>query len=131
MGQLTPGFSGSSMPVAGVDYPRDLAEFNAWFSTDKACADYLDWLRFPEGFICPVCGYERAWMQASGRYRCTGCGRHVSVSAGTVFHGSRIPLTVWFCAMWQMSVNSQGVSATHLYATLPIRSYQVQNLKSF
>ncbi|WP_136313272.1 transposase [Actinomyces procaprae] len=39
--------------VAGADYPRDLAEFRAWFSTDGACRDYLAWLRWPDGFRCP------------------------------------------------------------------------------
>ena len=56
MGQLTPGFSGSSMPVAGVDYPRDLAEFNAWFSTDKACADYNEIIRSVGGIDIQLLG---------------------------------------------------------------------------
>lgn len=123
MVQPTPPLS-RALLIAGVDYPRDLAEFRDWFATDEACADYLDHLRFPNGFCCPGCGCGDAGWEVRGRYRCHGCGKQVSVTAGTVFHRSRIPLTVWFQVMWQMSVNKLGVSATHLYATLPIGSYQ-------
>ena len=39
-------------PRAGVDYPRSVGELQAWFSTDASCLDYLEWLRWPGGFIC-------------------------------------------------------------------------------
>lgn len=42
-------------PVAGQDYPLDVAQLRAWFPTDAACLDYLDWLRWPTGFLCPLC----------------------------------------------------------------------------
>jgi hypothetical protein len=44
------------VPVAGVHYPRSLGEFQAWFATDADCLDYLEWLRWPGGFVCPACG---------------------------------------------------------------------------
>ena len=43
----------SKSPRAGADYPRNYAEFMAWFPDDAACLDYLDWLRWPHGFVCP------------------------------------------------------------------------------
>ena len=48
---------GMDRPRAGVHYPRSLGEFEAWFSTDRDCLDYLQWLRWPEGFACPDCGH--------------------------------------------------------------------------
>ena len=39
--------------VAGQDYPGSYAELRAWFDEDWKCLDYLDWLRWPEGFVCP------------------------------------------------------------------------------
>ncbi len=45
-------------PVAGRDYPRSYAELRAWFDQDAKCLDYLDWLRWPDGFVCPGCGSE-------------------------------------------------------------------------
>lgn len=109
--------------VAGRDYPADLAQFRAWFPTDEACLDYLDWLRWPDGFCCPGCGSRRA-SGGVGRYRCTGCDRRVSVTAGTLLDKTRTPLTVWFEAVWLMVADKTGVSASHLYRVLPISSYQ-------
>lgn len=111
-------------PVAGRDYPADLAQLRAWFSSDDACLDYLDWLRWPDGFDCPHCGSDAAGREATGRYRCHGCRKQVSVTSGTVFHRTRTPLTVWFEAVWLVTASKSGVSASHLHRVLPISSYQ-------
>jgi len=42
----------NTYPLGGIDYPRTLQEFDEWFSTEKACINYLKRLRWPEGFIC-------------------------------------------------------------------------------
>jgi hypothetical protein len=47
-------------PVAGVHYPGNLAAVRSWFPDDAACLDYLDWLRWPDGFCCPHCGAKKA-----------------------------------------------------------------------
>ena len=47
--------------MAAVQYPRSLGEFSAWFSTDSDCLDYLEWLRWPEGFVCPGCSQIGGW----------------------------------------------------------------------
>lgn len=111
-------------PVAGRHYPIDVAQLRAWFPSDAACLDYLDWLRWPTGFVCPHCQADTAGSDTVGRYRCHGCRRRVSVTAGTVFDKTRTPLTVWFEAIWLMTVNIMGVSATHLHRVLPVSSYQ-------
>ena len=43
-------------PRVGAHYPRSAGEFRSWFGTDADCLDYLDWLRWPDGFVCPECG---------------------------------------------------------------------------
>ena len=50
-----------SSPKAGVHYPGNLAAVRSWFPDDAACLDYLDWLRWPDGFRCTHCGYEKGW----------------------------------------------------------------------
>jgi hypothetical protein len=110
-------------PVAGVDYPSRLAELRSWFPTDADCRDYLEWLRWPGGFVCPCCGGAGP-RGADGRHRCSGCRRRVSVTAGTVFDKTRTPLTVWFEAVWLMTVPKNGVSAMTLFRVLPVGSYQ-------
>ncbi|MGP5599397.1 transposase, partial [Glutamicibacter arilaitensis] len=54
MTQPTPELTGNR-PLAGRDYPADLAQLLAWFSGDESCVDYLQWLRWPEGICCPRC----------------------------------------------------------------------------
>ena len=111
-------------PRAGVDYPGSYAALRAWFPTDAACLDYLDWLRWPDGFRCPLCRGTKAWRLPDGRWSCGLCGRRVSATAGTIFHGTRTPLTVWFAAAWLMVSQKQGISALGLKRTLGIGSEQ-------
>jgi len=108
---------------AGVHYPRSAGEFQSWFATDADCLDYLDWLRWPEGFICPRCGHAGGWPVADGRYKCSSCGGRTSVTAGTLFDRRRTPLTVWFTACWMFATGKDGVSALSLQRALEIGSY--------
>ena len=111
-------------PVVGRDYPSSYGELLAWFPDDDACRDYLDWLRWREGWRCPACGSRRGWLLANGRRECAECGRQTSVTAGTIFHHARTPLTVWFQAAWQMTSQKHGVSALGLQRALGLGSYQ-------
>src|ERR1035441_7506645 len=111
-------------PRAGLQYPRSLGEFQAWFSTDDACLDYLEWLRWPNGFVCPLCDSAGGWYTGDGRWMCTACGHRTSVTAGTIFHRTRTPLTVWFAACWAFASAKDGISALSLQRTLEIGSYE-------
>lgn len=111
-------------PVAGKDYPGSYGELLAWFPDDDACLDYLDWLRWPYGWRCPSCACERGWQLASGRRECAECARQSSVTAGTIFHRTRTPLTVWFAAAWQLTSQKHGISALGLKRVLGLGSYQ-------
>jgi transposase-like protein len=111
-------------PVAGVDYPRTLQEFEAWFGTEEGCAEYVRRLRWPAGFRCPCCGHQQAWTTARQLLHCTGCGHQTSVTAGTIFEGTRKPLRLWFQAMWYITNQKSGVSALGLKRVLGLGSYQ-------
>ncbi len=108
---------------AGVHYPRSLPEFQAWFGTDQNCLDYLAWLRWPEGFVCPACG-SSGWLLGDGRYSCARCPVRMSVTAGTLFDRARTPLSVWFAACWMFATSKDGVSATALQKQFGFGSYQ-------
>jgi len=105
-----------------VYYPGSTGEFQSWFATDADCLDYLDWLRWPDGFACPKCGHD-GWAVADGRYKCAACGKRTSVTAGTLFDRRRTPLTVWFTACWMFAAQKDGVSALSLQRALEIGSY--------
>ena len=114
----------SAGPVAGRDYPRSVGEVRSWFSTDDDCLDYLEWLRWPDGFVCPACGEPGGWRLGDGRLRCGSCRSATSVTAGTIFDKTRTPLTVWFMACWLFATQKDGVSAQSLQRALEISSYQ-------
>lgn len=114
----------STAPIAGVHYPGSLGDLRAWFPDDAACLDYLDWLRWRDGFVCPHCGGVGSWLLTDSRQMCSGCGRRVSVTAGTIFHRTRTPLTVWFEAAWLLTSQKSGASALGLQRVLGLGSYQ-------
>ena len=113
-----------AVPRAGIDYPGSYADLLAWFPDDASCLDYLDWLRWPAGFSCPFCGGAVAWRYRDGRWFCAGCAHRVSATAGTLFHGTRTPLTIWFAAAWYMTSQKQGISALGLKRVLGVGSEQ-------
>jgi len=111
-------------PRAGAHFPGSTGDFQAWFSTDADCLDYLEWLRWPDGFVCPECGHGGGWHMGDGRWKCGGCGCRTSVTAGTIFDRTRTPLTVWFTTCWLFATGKDGVSALGLKRVLDIGSYQ-------
>ena len=111
-------------PVAGAHYPRSVGELLAWFGSDEDCLDYLEWLRWPDGFTCPRCDHAGGWRLGDGRIECGGCHKRTSLTAGTIFDKTRTPLTVWFHACWLFATAKDGISAQHLQRALEIGSYQ-------
>jgi transposase-like protein len=111
-------------PRVGVHYPRSTGEFQSWFASDEDCLDYLAWLRWPQGFVCPRCQNPSGWAVAGGSYKCASCMGHTAVTAGTLFDRRRSPLTVWFAACWMFATQKDGISALGLQRALEIGSYQ-------
>jgi len=105
------------------DYPRTLLELEQRFSDEAKCRDYLFALRWPQGFICPVCGAAGLAIRRD-LWRCVRCGRETSVVAGTIFQDSKLPLAVWFRAMWQVASQKNGVSALGLQRVLGLGNYK-------
>ncbi|MBV8336872.1 MAG: transposase, partial [Alphaproteobacteria bacterium] len=95
-----------------IDFPRSLLEFQQRFGGEAACAHYLAAARWPDGFVCPNCGGNKAWQlqTKAWTYECAGCGRQTSVTAGTIMHHSKLPLTAWFWAAYLMATHSNGIS---------------------
>jgi len=106
------------------EYPKTLAELERKFATEESCAQYLSQLRWPDGFICPRCGGTKAWITKRGLSTCAECEYQVSVKAGTIFERSRLPLTMWFRAIWWVTSQKNGASAKGLQRVLGLGSYE-------
>ena len=107
-------------------YPHSLLEFQQRFPDERACADYLIETRWPDGFVCPSCGGVKAWALETKAFtfECAGCHKQTSVTAGTIMHGSKLSLTIWFWAAYLMASHSNGISALQLQKQLGLGSYK-------
>jgi transposase-like protein len=101
-------------------FPKSMAEFEERFSTESACRDYFFSVRWPEGWRCPRCASEGGWRNGRGLVECRRCGHQSSLTAGTVFHGSKTPLRLWFKAIFLMVSQKNGVSAKALQHLLGV-----------
>ena len=103
---------------------RTLAEFEQRFATEGACRAYLARLRWPTGFCCPQCTTSGSWTTTRCLLMCRRCGYQASVTAGTIFHRTRLPLQDWFRAMWWMTGQKHQLSALGLQRLLGFGSYR-------
>ena len=107
-------------------FPDSLIAFQRMFPHDDACAAWLASVRWPEGFECPRCGHDHGWALRgkAHTFECARCHRQTSVTAGTILHGSKLALTVWFWAAYLMATHSNGIAALQLQNQLGIGSYR-------
>lgn len=104
---------------------RSLLEFQTAFATEEACAQHLQAMRWPEGFLCPRCGHREAWsIRTRQLVACKGCGARVSVTAGTIFHKTRTPLVKWYWLLYRMAMDKVGVSVAEMQRVLEIKDYK-------
>jgi len=109
--------------IVEENYPRTLIEFEKQISSESDCVEYLIAIRWPDGFICTRCGAREAWQTHRGLFHCSQCGMQMSVTAGTILHGTRKPLNLWFRAMWYITNQKYGVNALGLQRVLNLGSY--------
>jgi len=100
-----------------------MIEFEKQFSSEEACFQYLYQLRWPDGFICPRCGHSQAWHTKRKLYRCQKCDYQASITAGTIFQDTRMPLQLWFRAIWHITSQKYGANALGLQRILGFGSY--------
>ena len=106
-------------------FPNTLRQFQADFASEEACQQYLAACRWPDGFLCARCGHRRAYeLVNQRRQQCAGCRHQVSVTAGTVLHQTKLPLTQWFWAAYLMTTDKRGVSALLVQRQLGLSCYE-------
>jgi transposase-like protein len=111
--------------VGRPDFSLSILGFQERFADEAACSEYLAASRWPEGFVCPVCGTGRAWvLERRHLWQCAACGVQTSVTAGTVMHGTRTPLRSWFWAAYLVATHHPGISAKQLQRQLGLSRYE-------
>ena len=93
------------------------------FRSEDKCREYLEDLRWPDGVRCPRCGNDSvSWIEKRKQHECNeeSCRYQFSVTAGTVFHDSHLPLWKWFLAIYLIGESKKGISAKQLQRTLGV-----------
>ncbi len=99
------------------------------FSTDQTCAQYLAEQRWPNGFQCPRCGHDHGHsLHCRALYECAQCKHQTSVTAGTIFHSTNLPLTKWFWAIYWVASDKGGISALRLSKLLEVSWPTARNM---
>jgi hypothetical protein len=98
--------------------PKNQLEFEKMFTTEEQCIEYMKELRFPEGYSCRKCDHREYWLNNRGVMVCKNCRDELSITAGTIFHRSKLPLTTIFRALWWIVAQKNGVSAVGLQRVL-------------
>ncbi len=92
-----------------------LPELTNLFGTDDKCREILTKLRWPNGVECPRCKSKGiAWIQPRKRFDCRECEYQFSVTAGTIFNDSHLPLETWFTVTLLMCESRKGISANQV-----------------
>ena len=89
------------------------------FPTQESCTQYLEKVRWGDQVVCPYCKSERT-APAEHRHRCYNCKTSFSVTVGTIFHQTHLPLQKWFLAIMLMLNAKKGISALQLSRDLRV-----------
>ena len=99
----------------------NLIQFAEQFGTEEKCAEYLKQKRWKDGFICPHCQHrEYYYIQTRKLFECQQCQMQTSLTAGTLFHKTKLPLRTWFWAIYLVAHDKRGKSALSLSVELEL-----------
>ncbi len=106
------------------------AQFREAYGTEAQCRAVVETLRWPQGFVCPLCGgCEGTQLSTRAKVQCRACRHQVSLTAGTIFHATKLPLTSWFLAIWLVATAKNGISSVELGRRLGIKQTNAWSLK--
>lgn len=104
---------------------RSLLEFQKTFTSDEDCAEHLMEQRWGNKFFCPKCGNKEFWYLTRRKlYECRSCHVQTSVTAGTIFHKTKVPLLKWYWLIYHMAMDKVGVSINEMQRILGIGQYR-------
>jgi len=114
---------GATMSKNSIQFQPGLSlqEFMKQFGSEEQCRSaFIQW-RWPHGFVCPTCGHTKhCILQTRVLFQCNRCRSQISVTAGTIFAASKLPLTTWFLAIYLVTQSKISVSALSLKRTIGV-----------
>jgi len=111
------------MSRSKIQFQKGLSEvaFQEQYGTEVQCQAALETMRWPQGFVCPACGGSKSHrLDRRALYQCSSCRTQTSLTAGTIFEHTKLPLSVWFRGMYHLTQSKNGVSAMELMRRLGV-----------
>jgi len=100
---------------------KTLTDLMIAFQDPQTAIDHFSAIRWAGGVVCPYCEHDRAYTLArKNKYRCAECCRNFSVTVGTIFENTKLPLRIWFGAIWLITNHPKGIASTTLAKDLVI-----------
>lgn len=93
------------------------------FANNEQCIEYLSMIRFEDWYKCPKCKHDKYWLNNRQLMICKKCRYNLSVTAWTIFHRSKIDLTILFRTLWYIVAQKHWTSAVWVQNILWLRSY--------
>lgn len=107
-----------------------LPAFLEQYGTEEQCRQAVFQMRWPDGFICPECSHDGfCILRRHRRYQCNRCGHQTSLTVGTVFEQTKLPLRTWFLALYRLTQTKQGISALQLSRNLGVNYNTAWSMK--
>ncbi len=106
-----------------------LVEWQRRFGTEEACLEELTSVRWPDGFVCPECSCKKySFITSRQTYQCCNCHHQTSVTSGTIFHSTNLPLVKWFWSIYLTASDKGGISALRLSKHIDVSWITAQRL---
>ncbi len=99
---------------------KTLAEVCNKFSDNQAALTYFKAVRWQDGEFCPYCGHDKVYTLKANRYQCAQCRNTFSILVGTIFENTKLPLKIWFGAIWLITNHPKGIASTTLARDLGV-----------
>src|SRR3954454_11299983 len=107
---------------------EDFSLFDPRFNDPVVAAEYLESLRWSDGIVCPKCG-EAEWepyllkgksLKTRRVWKCRACRKQFTITVGTIFESSHVPLNKWLAAFYLLCTSKKGMSAHQLHRMLDV-----------
>jgi transposase-like protein len=99
---------------------KTLADLYVTFSDNTVALEHFKSIRWRDGDFCPYCGHDKIYTLKTNRYQCAQCRNTFSILVGTIFENTKLPLRVWFGAIWLLTNHPKGIASTTLAKDLGV-----------
>ena len=98
-----------------------LTDLMVVFREPQAAIDHFTAIRWKNGKFCPHCGHDHVYsLSQKNKFKCAQCRKNFSITVGTIFENTKLPLRIWFGAIWLITNHKKGIASTTLATDLGI-----------